>query len=172
MARKLADIEGSVVKQVHKSYCTELQLQNRMFDMLTEHRSIDSSQTLEGIHRDLAICPLVVEKLGGNSIFNLERHELLEKIQSILNPYRVTLSTFHDYQIWFTLEARVQPGMRGNGVKASGRMNEAITLAKLGKTKAEIAKTLGVAQSTVSSWVKKNESFASALESYKNSDIF
>lgn len=124
------------------------------------------------LHFALKKSPRVVALLGGRKIFALSYIRLVDKIRMDLNPYTTDESLLMyvilDFETWLNLEERVQPKLRGPGKDSSRRVNRAIALAKSGKRQVEIARELGVGESTVSSWTKKHDAFAVALSMPRN----
>jgi hypothetical protein len=75
------------------------------------------------------------------------------------------------FEKWLECEAQAQPGVRGNGNLATMRMDTALDLARQGKKRKEIAIALGVRQSTVTLWIKKDTRLAAAFQAAKAGKI-
>ncbi|WP_188381589.1 helix-turn-helix domain-containing protein [Oxalicibacterium faecigallinarum] len=162
-ARQLADELGIQTQPKTKSILSEPSHLRTMMDVLVPiemSEGLDGSAKLESTQKYLLEhCPRVLHKLGGQSILQLKYEELGEKIREVLNPYRFKLdhlqSHIQSFEEWFSLEELVQPGIRGAGKKMRSRVSKAAELATAGYRQVEIAKIMGVQESTVSNWARK-----------------
>lgn len=163
MAKRIANKEGWLLKT--PKY---LRRPLPMDEILRPRSTLEQSRShIFNVYRTLEDCPRVLSRLGGASILSLNYTALIETIRATLNPFESNHIFFFRvvicFEKWFEFEEKVRHRMRGRGVNASKRVREAISMAKKGATKTEIARKLGVGQSTVSSWIKKHESFRLAL---------
>ncbi len=99
--------------------------------------------------------------------YPLDYHNIIKKIRDVLTPFydreEQLPKSILSFENWFDMEERVQPKKRGTGKAASRRIRKAISMAERGYTQVDIAKKLGVRQSTVSAWKAKNEEFRRKL---------
>ncbi|MES2103805.1 MAG: helix-turn-helix domain-containing protein [Pseudomonadota bacterium] len=140
----------------------------RMFQVLCPQRlRIPSDNSKELLHA-LERAPRTVSRLGGmSSLKNMSYDQRVERIRQKLMPFDdnewALPSAIGEFEKNFTAEERIEQNKRGKGIKTARRILTATELASQGKSQKEIADHLGVAQSTVSAWVRKNPSFMAAL---------
>ncbi len=111
----------------------------------------------------LAASPHVVEALGGPTCLDLPYDDLLSLLMARIDPYEweytVWPQKIYQAEIWLGLEEEALPGKRGKGIRTQELVKRAINMAKEGRKNHEIAVSLGVAQSTVSRWLKRYPEF-------------
>jgi hypothetical protein len=104
----------------------------------------------------------VLKRLGGRKLISSFSTfgEVIEHVIQRLDPYdrRIDFlqNTVEAFEIWFYLEELVRRKLRGQGKKTAKRVQHAIELAKEGYRNKDIAAALGVRQSTVSMWAKRD----------------
>lgn len=166
-ARRLADQRGIQLRTMKRSVLSEPSNIRTLIKLLLANELSLASNDLDKVRHLLQQCPRVLEKLGGNSVLEMKYRDLTECIRDGLNPYRFneTALQFHIYafEVWLSLEAEVLSVKRGKGKAMATRIEEAIALAQAGNSQVDIAKCMGVAESTVSSWKKKYEALRFAL---------
>lgn len=168
-ARRLADQRGIQIRTNRRSILSEPSHIRALIRLLLANELPLVSDELDKIQYLLQQCPHVLEKLGGLSVLEMTYPDLVECIRDGLNPYRFRESAlqFHIYafEVWLSLETEVLCITRGAGKAVPKRVEHAIVLAQAGNSQSDIAKSMGVAQSTVSSWKKKYEALRFALNS-------
>lgn len=166
-ARLLADQRGIQVRSKRRSILSEPSHIRALIKILLANELPLESDDLDKIQHLLQQCPRVLEKLGGLTVLEMKYPDLVECIKDELNPYRFRESAlqFHIYafEVWLTLEAEVLPVKRGTGKAMPKRIEEAIALAKSGNSQADVAKNMGVTESTISSWKNKYEALRFAF---------
>ncbi|MFJ7565555.1 helix-turn-helix domain-containing protein [Herminiimonas sp. NPDC097707] len=166
-ARRLADQRGIQLRDNRRSILSEPSHMRALIKILIANESPLTTGDLDEIHHLLQQYPHALAKLGGASVLKMTYLELIECIRDRLNPYRFNESMlqFHirSFEVWLSLEAEVLSVTRGSGKAMSKRLEEAIVLAQAGNSQADIAKNMGVTESTISNWKKKYETFRSAL---------
>lgn len=169
--RLLADQRGIQVRSKRRSILSEPSHIRALIKILLANESSLASDDLDKIQHLLQQSPRVLEKLGGLTVLEMTYPDLVECIRDELNPYRFRESAlqFHIYafEVWLSLEAEILSVTRGAGKALPKRIEEAIVLAQSGNSQVDIARSMGVAESTVSSWVKKNLTLSSALKNTK-----
>lgn len=167
-AKRLADQLGIYPPSEEKTVLSEPSRLRTMIRILLPNKIPDDwdKKELEKVHRLLLqFCPRVLKTLGGAAVLELGYRELAESVKEKLNPYRFNADflQFHVYafEVWFSLEDKVKPDVRGEGKKTQARILKARELALAGSRQVDIAKIMGVGESTVSSWAKKYKIFES-----------
>lgn len=121
----------------------------------------------EHIRLVLQHSPLVRRLIGGDAILERPYVEIVDVLRTTLNLFeieeRALPYSVGSMEEWLKCEEQVKLGVRGFGTKACARIDEAIVLARQGSTRTEIARALGVGQSTVTLWVKKSEELSTQL---------
>lgn len=115
--------------------------------------------------------PRVQKLLNEPRLFDLTYIDMVDTIREKLNLFEsdegVLTYTVLGFEKWLECEAQAQPGVRGTGNLAAKRMDTALDLARQGKKRKEIATALGVRQSTVTLWIKKDMRLAAAFHAAK-----
>lgn len=110
--------------------------------------------------------PRVLKMIGGKQCLSLPYEDIAERLRTYVDPYK-----FDDFlwwaavwhaEKWLVLEAIPSSRKRGKGRTTQVLVERAIELARAGGTNSQIAFTLGVAPSTVSSWVQRYPEFRKA----------
>ena len=124
---------------------------------------------------ELRRAPRVLETIGGEKCLDLPYETIVEKLRLHIDPCK-----FDDFlwwasvwraEEWYALENKVSPGLRGRGRASQAKVRKAIALAQNGATNGQIAQQLGVAPSTVSSWVKRYADFRKACQDRADKSI-
>ncbi len=115
--------------------------------------------------------PLVLRLIGGDAVLERTYVEIIDILRTTLNLFEIeeralpySVGSMED---WLKCEEQVKLGVRGFGKKACARIDEAIVLARQGRTRTEIARALEVGQSTVTLWVKKSRELSVELDNYE-----
>lgn len=107
--------------------------------------------------------PRVLKIIGGEPSLALPYKSLVEILRCYIDPCKyddfLWWATVWHAEQWLELEEIVSPGVRGKGKKTKVLVKQAIALAANSYTKAQIAFSLGVAPSTVSSWLRRYPEF-------------
>ncbi|MBL0121595.1 MAG: helix-turn-helix domain-containing protein [Betaproteobacteria bacterium] len=108
----------------------------------------------------------VLLKLGGRTALCKPYPELIAIFRKKIDQDTLeapNASLIREAEIWLQLEEEVAPTRRGKGVKTIALVDQAVLIAREGYSKVEIARALGVAKSTVSSWLKRYSNFREAF---------
>lgn len=111
----------------------------------------------------LEMAPRVLKLIGGRRSLRLTYEALVARLRECIDP-----CNYDDFmwwavvwraEKWFALEAAPSPRKRGQGKATQALVAQAVAMAKTGAANGEIASTLGVAPSTVSSWRSRYPQF-------------
>jgi transcriptional regulator with PAS, ATPase and Fis domain len=116
----------------------------------------------------------VAQKFKGVNFGALFAEDLVEECRRILDPldYKRNLSHWTQKvkmaEHWLFVEQMVSAPPRGKNRTSEEAILEAISLAKDGYSKSEIANRLGIKRNTFSNWIKRNHNLADAFRSAKS----
>lgn len=114
----------------------------------------------------LEMAPRVLKLIGGKRCFRFRYETLVVRLRKHIDP-----CNYDDFmwsavvwraEQWLALEATPSKRKRGKGKSTQGRVEKAVEMACAGDSNGQIALALGVAPSTVSSWVCRYPEFRKA----------